>query len=169
MKPDILKKIKNRWLVSLSISLGLTISLIDPALSGQRPNIKTTPVVINNDVGGQLIHRQKEIHEYWKTGREVRILGDICYSACTMYLGLDRDKVCVRRNTEFGFHGPSILGLFPAKGEQRELGVTIMAGYYPEPIKAWYIREASKKTYGYHYLKGDYLLKLGYRECSEQK
>lgn len=123
------------------------------------------PLVVQSDKGGMLRPRYLQIAELYETGREVRIVGEECSSACTLYLGLE--NICLSPTTRFGFHGPSLLGLLPLSEARFEELSRTMAEFYPEPVRAWFLNEARYLRYDVAYLGGDYLISLGYRACDD--
>lgn len=128
--------------------------------------VSKTPsvLVVLNDDGGVIQERVDRIARLNREGTLVRIVGDRCNSACTMYLGMD--TVCVSPNTIFGFHGPSSqiygVGLAPADFERWS---NIMADHYPSPIKEWFLADARYTIVGLVRVRGKELIRLGVREC----
>ncbi|WP_380058828.1 hypothetical protein ACFE33_15545 (plasmid) [Falsihalocynthiibacter sp. SS001] len=122
-------------------------------------------LVVRNDVGGDLRARVRHIEELAKSGVAVEIRGRYCMSACTMYLGLAR--ICVAPNVKFGFHGPtsSIYGI-SLSPQDFEAWSRIMASYYPEPIKEWFLDKGRNVTVGFYELSGADLVKLGVARCA---
>lgn len=138
----------------LSLPLTSTASIAETALA---------PLIIGRDLGGMLRPRYLQIAELYETGREVQITGPTCASACTLYLGLD--NVCVSRQTRFGFHGPTRVGLFPVSGQRFDNVTTTMSSFYPEPVRHWFMEEARYLTHSMRYISGAFFISLGYREC----
>ena len=88
------------------------------------------PLIINNDRGGLLRDRLRQLAHLRQEDRSVQIQGNICYSTCTMFIGLP--KACVSPDTTFGFHGPSSYGraLDPATFDAASRRI---ASHYPCP------------------------------------
>lgn len=118
-------------------------------------------LVISDDTGGLLAERSRAVQELRLAGVRVELRGR-CYSACTLYLGLE--TVCVSRRARLGFHGPSSYGR-PLSGPEFERWSRLMAGYYREPLRSWYLQAARYEIAGYLTLSGAELIRLGYAEC----
>lgn len=117
---------------------------------------------VGNDRGGSISARVSEIRAVDAAGLEVRIEGGICYSSCTMFLGA-RD-VCVSPSTEFAFHGPSDRGV-PLPADRFDHWSRVMAQFYREPIRSWFLSEARFDIRGARYLSGSELIRQGYPAC----
>ncbi len=122
----------------------------------------TDPLVVMSDRGGKVIDRVHEVRELKREGRRVEIRGNVCYSSCTMYLGLP--DVCTLPSTTFGFHGPSRGGVEVGR-EEFEYYSTLISNHYPEPLKSWYISKARYRISGVYKVKGSELIRLGIEEC----
>lgn len=118
--------------------------------------------VIQNDRGGYIGARAVEIAAINAEHTRVELRGSICYSSCTMFLGVD--DVCVSPNTSFGFHGPSRHGrALPAS--EFDHWSHVMADHYNAALKDWFLREARHVTSGYKRISGAQLIALGYPAC----
>jgi len=126
---------------------------------------KTRTVVVVDDRGGSVIQRARLIKKYQAEGTRVEIRGEYCLSACTMYLSLRR--TCVAPETDFGFHGPSsrLYGIALSAGAF-ERWSRLMADYYPEPIKAWFLKTARHRIVGFYTVKGADLIAMGITGCT---
>jgi len=124
---------------------------------------KTDTITILDDFGGLLNPRARRILEIMNDGSEVRIIGNFCYSACTMYLALP--NLCISAKTKFGFHAPSYFGIKHPKGKLFDDSTRFMASYYPEPVQTWFLHTGRYTTSGYRILSGSHLIDLGIREC----
>ena len=138
------------------------LTLASPPIAAA-PTSDLDPIIVNNDDGGLLLPRGDLINKYIREGREVRIVGRYCNSACTMFLAVP--NLCVSSRTRFGFHGPSWYGFIPAEGYAFEAGSLFMARHYPEPIRSWYIEHARFIQSGYKFLTGAELIRHGIRSC----
>lgn len=120
------------------------------------------PFVVGNDRGGRLSDRLRELVRLRQQGRPVQIQGRICYSTCTMFIGLP--DACVSPNTTFGFHGPSSWGrpLDPAMFERAS---TVIADHYPPSLRAWYLETGRHRINGVYRMTGENLINLGVRSC----
>ncbi|MBL4812771.1 MAG: hypothetical protein JKX69_10560 [Rhodobacteraceae bacterium] len=119
-------------------------------------------LIIGNDRGGMIGARAAEIDALRATGRPVEIRGSICFSSCTMYLGAA--NVCILPSTTFGFHGPSNHGA-PLPADRFEHWSQIMARYYREPLRSWFMTDARYDRVRVHRLSGNQLIRMGYRRC----
>lgn len=119
-------------------------------------------VVVANDRGGYVGRRAMEIEAIRAVGHRVEIRGSVCYSSCTMYLGAG--DVCVSPGTQFGFHGPSDNGR-PLPQDRFEHWSQVMARFYSEPLRSWFMTEARFERTGLFYLSGSDLIRMGYRAC----
>lgn len=119
-------------------------------------------VVIRDDPGGELPARIIQLAELRVAGVKVELRGELCASACTLLLALDR--VCVDPDTRFAFHGPSHYGN-PLPRENFEYWSDFMARHYREPIRSWFMAEARFQLKGYRTLTGADLIRYGYPAC----
>jgi hypothetical protein len=88
-------------------------------------------VVVKNDSGGYVATYAIEVAQLARGNRHVRIAGR-CDSACTMYLGLPRDKICLEPDAYFRFHKPS------ARSEQTvEAATRLLMRNYPAWVRQW--------------------------------
>jgi hypothetical protein len=122
-------------------------------------------VQIINDPGGPLLNRIVEIEIFNRKGAQVQIVGDFCYSSCTMLLGAD--DVCVAPETVFGFHGPYRIDNAAMTQAEFNHASDTVAGYYPTGgIREWFIAIARHVPPGeLYYLNGEDLIGLGVSEC----
>ena len=119
-------------------------------------------IVVGNDRGGYIGQRATEISQIIASGSRVEIRGNICLSSCTMYLGAG--DVCVAPTTTFGFHGPSANGR-PLPPERFDHWSRVMARYYQEPIREWFMNSARYRQSNYYRLTGSQLISMGYSSC----
>jgi len=120
------------------------------------------PIVIRNDVGGDVGVRANQIAAMRAAGQSVEIRGAVCYSACTMYLALP--GACVSRHTQFGFHRPSYYGTTLAP-DQFEFWSQVIAAHYPAPLHDWYLR-TGRYSRQLMMISGAEIIRLGVAECS---
>ncbi|WP_170407764.1 hypothetical protein [Ruegeria arenilitoris] len=118
--------------------------------------------VVGSDRGGYLHDRLAELDNLARNGIQVEIRGRVCYSTCTMFLGLP--GTCVEPDTTFGFHGPSRSGRRLAP-EDFDYFSKVMADYYPEPLKTWFMTTARNRINGVHKVKGSELIRMGVPAC----
>ncbi len=118
--------------------------------------------VIQNDRGGYIGARAVEIASMNAESTRVELRGNICYSSCTMYLGVD--DMCVSPNTSFGFHGPSRHGRALPASEFNHWS-NVMAAHYNAALKDWFLRDARHTISGYLRISGTQLIAMGYPPC----
>jgi hypothetical protein len=118
-------------------------------------------LVIRSDRGGLMEARSNQIRQLRATGQRVELRG-ICYSSCTMYLGLP--NVCVAPTAKFGFHGPSWYGA-ALEPPDFEYWSQLMARSYREPLRSWFLRTGRHRTSGYYRMNGTDLIRMGYSRC----
>lgn len=135
---------------------------LSPATAVAQSTSEFTPRIVRNDRGGVLRTRLAEIRLLRETGRPVRIEGNICYSTCTLYLGLP--QTCVSPNTTFGFHGPSSWGR-ALDTETFNRASRIIADHYPAPLRKWYMDEARYKLRTIVRVDAKQIIQMGVRRC----
>ncbi|WP_341366850.1 hypothetical protein [Yoonia sp. BS5-3] len=142
-------------------AIGLTMAL---GAAGSVASAQSqAALIVQNDRGGLIGARAREISDLNARDIQVQLRGRICYSSCTMYLGAE--QVCVDPETIFGFHGPSQRGraLPPDRFEHWS---AVMAGHYNAPLRDWFLSEARHRISGYYRISGASLIALGYQACS---
>ena len=120
------------------------------------------PYVVENDRGGFLVDRLREIRNLRASGQPVEIRGRVCLSTCTLFLGLP--QTCIHPSTSFGFHGPSRMGR-KMTAERFDYYSRVIAQYYPEPLQSWYLRKGRKKIRGMHRIPGERIVAMGVPAC----
>lgn len=119
--------------------------------------------VVGSDRGGYLHERLQELDALKRSGTRVEIRGKVCYSTCTMFLGLP--NTCVDPDTVFGFHGPSRNGKRLDK-KDFEYFSRVIADYYPQPLREWFMKEGRNRISGIHRIKGREIIRMGVPACS---
>jgi len=149
----------------VAIVRGLAL-LIFAALISVLPkpmHAETRPLlVVGNDRGGFLHDRLIELENLQRNNVLVEIRGRVCFSTCTMFLGLP--GTCVSATTVFGFHGPSRGGRRLAQ-EDFEYFSQVMADHYPDPLKSWFMKTGRTRIKGVFKIKGAALIEMGIPEC----
>jgi hypothetical protein len=140
------------------ITTAIVIALIPGLVAGQSRGI----TIIGNDRGGLVGERAQVVDSLRASGQRIEIRGTLCYSACTMYLGAG--DVCVSPQTTFGFHGPSRNGT-PLSPDRFEHWSLVMARYYNEPLRQWFMAEGRYAQQDVYRLSGQQLIDLGYAQC----
>lgn len=118
--------------------------------------------VVGNDRGGYLHDRLVELENLQRNRTPVEIRGRVCYSTCTMFLGLA--DTCVDPNTTFGFHGPSKSGR-KLDAQQFDYFSQVMANYYPAQLRDWFMREGRYRILRVYKMKGAELIRMGVQAC----
>ncbi len=151
--------------VALSLVLSLPIGISGARAAGTTGTTGargSDVIVINNDRGGVVRKRVNEIKRLRAAHKRVEIRGRICYSSCTMYLGLP--DTCVSPDTSFGFHGPSYYGT-RLSNRDFEYWSNVIASHYPQPLRRWYLREGRNRISGFYKISGRELIRLGIKPC----
>ena len=153
-----------RWAVLVFCTALATGTIFwGPAVRAETEAARSSePLIVRNDRGGLLQKRLRELNRLHRTGQPVRIEGGICYSTCTMFLGLP--QTCVSPDTTFGFHGPSSYGrpLDPALFERAS---QLIAQNYPPALQRWYMDTGRYKTRTLYRIRGEQIIALGIEAC----
>lgn len=131
-------------------------SLLPAAASAQET------YVVGSDRGGYLRDRLIELSNLRRQGVQVEIRGRVCFSTCTMFLGLP--GTCVDPNTTFGFHGPSRRGRRMAQKDFDHFS-RVIAHYYPEPLRVWFMETGRNRISGVYKMKGSEIIRMGVPAC----
>ncbi|NDV02794.1 hypothetical protein [Pseudoroseicyclus tamaricis] len=145
--------------VKLCLALGAAFSISANEATAQ---VSYPPLVVGDDLGGLVDTRARFVRQLKQSGQRVEIRGNICYSACTLYLGAS--NVCISPATTFGFHGPSSYGL-PLSPERFEHWSNVMAEFYREPLRSWFMSDARHLRIAMRRISGEQLIRMGYRSC----
>lgn len=133
------------------------------AIGSGQAHASLRPYVIGSDRGGFLRDRQLEIRRIQASGQPIEIRGAICYSTCTMFLGLP--QTCISAETVFGFHGPSRSGTrLPTEDFDRYS--RLISQDYPKPLRDWFMKKGRKRINGVHRIKGTEIIRMGVKECT---
>lgn len=124
--------------------------------------IDTQPLVVRNDRGGELRKRLKQLDLLRRSRRPVEIRGGVCFSTCTMFLGLP--QTCISPRTVFGFHGPSSYGR-PLSPKVFEKASHVIADHYPAALRSWYLETGRYRIRTLYRIRGERLIELGVRRC----
>ncbi|RFC67606.1 MULTISPECIES: hypothetical protein [Mesorhizobium] len=112
-----------------------------------RPTAKE--FVVKNDSGGYVVAYAMRVAQLKQDKKTLRFAGR-CDSACTMYLGLPRNKVCVEPGAYFRFHRPM------ARSSATVAAATdFLMRSYPGWVRQWIAANggltSSLKTMNYNY------------------
>jgi len=126
---------------------GPTASSSDSVGFGARPS--ANEFVVRNDSGGYVVAYAMRVADLKRGERKLRFAGR-CDSACTMYLGLPRNKVCLEPGAYFRFHRPT------ARSSATVAAATeFLLRSYPEWVRQWIVANggltSSLKTMSYDY------------------
>lgn len=146
----------------LNCLLSIPFNFAMPDTVSSQQGLARPPLVVKNDIGGPLRARVSAFAQLQVTSRPVRIIGHICYSTCTLYVGLP--ETCISPETVFGFHGPSSFGK-PLDPDSFERASRLIAAHYPEPLRTWYLKTARHEISGLFKVKGSVLINLGIAQC----
>lgn len=136
-----------RWCAISAIVIFLCVVALGEARS-------QTIFVVHKDFGGPILQRLKQLESMRNMrGLNIEIRG-VCYSACTMFLFLPRDRVCVGRGARLGFH--SAIDTRTNQVTPESVKVTkILVRKYPTWVRSWILRagglEKEVKVMPYHY------------------
>lgn len=161
----LLRRLGGRGVRVAVLAIGLACTFGGTAIEAQtqaRSAAFVEPLIVTNDRGGLLRVRLREIGELRREGRPVEIRGRVCFSTCTLFLGLP--DTCISPSTTFGFHGPSSFGfaLDPATFDRAS---KIIARYYPEPLRTWYMETGRHRTAGVYRVRGSDIIAMGIAAC----
>ena len=113
-------------------------------------------LTIYNDQGGKLNDYVTKVMFLKKTNQFVKFTGE-CNSACTLYLYLPADRLCITKNASFGFHAA-----YGRSKEDNETATQFMYSSYPSWVQDWVTRNGGltkreitmKYDYASKHLKG---------------
>jgi hypothetical protein len=117
-------------LAKAAISVAVAVALsgcVGSAMSTFAPASKT----VRYDRGGEVITYALEVKKIEREGTPVRIAGS-CESACTLYLGLPNDQVCITPAASFHFHKP-----YGASSGINRSAAAMMTAQYPYWVNDW--------------------------------
>lgn len=121
-------------------------------------------VSIRNHRGGYLPQVMVQVEALNRAGIAARIDGGYCFSACTLFLALDR--VCVAPWTRFGFHTPTDpRSGGPLTGPAFEQATRFVAGHFRPALAGWWLREGRHVQRGLALRTGADLIAMGYPAC----
>ena len=117
----------------------VSISLIAPTratqaqenLSLYEMSFGPLAVSVKGDNGGNIAQYLLRTEEYRAAQTQVSFAGR-CASACTLYLSLAPEQICLRQNAYFRFHAP----IARSQRVQR-MAMTVLMERYPDWVKDW--------------------------------
>ena len=123
-------------------------------ISFSTPAVATHTKVISYSPGGDVgkfINRVDEAKE-----DKTKIIFDgQCNSACTLYLSLSKDQLCLTKNAKFGFHLPKATLSTTYSSKVERITTELMLSEYPLWVRSWIKKQGglirSIKTMPYSY------------------
>lgn len=122
------------WTMLMTQPRGVTCILATGVDWQEMPPVtmgKPTSVTVRNDSGGILIRYATTIAKLRDSGESVRVIGR-CDSACTLYLGLPPQQLCIGPGASFRFHAPSASSPHAVK-----VARSYMMKKYPGWVRSW--------------------------------
>jgi hypothetical protein len=103
----------------------LTLSLVSALVTNSYAD------TIRNDTGGYIAVYNTRLAQYIKYGTQIKIAGR-CDSACTIYLALPANQICITKQAAFGFHAASARST-----KTKNMATKFLLGKYPQWVKNW--------------------------------
>ena len=91
----------------------------------------TRYITVNSDAGGSLYHYAWKISAAAQDGSKVRLRGH-CQSACTLYLAMPPEQICISPSARFSFHLP-----YGASRTANQMAAEYMLRKYPQWVRNW--------------------------------
>src|SRR5688572_8345108 len=123
-----------RGLVTASLVAGLTVAIhceVAHSTPLIEPMHRQDVTRISNDRGGYVVEYVARLHKLRQAGTQVQFTGR-CLSACTIYLALPRDQICVSSRASFSFHAP-----YGAGSRGNRIALSYMLNKYPSWVRNW--------------------------------
>jgi hypothetical protein len=120
----------------LMVSASFLITRMGVAMAQERPSIYEMSFVplavsVKGDNGGNIAQYILNTEEYRAAQTQVSFAGR-CDSACTLYLGLAPEQICIRPQAYFRFHAPT------AKSQSVQgLAMAVLMERYPDWVRDW--------------------------------
>lgn len=108
------------------LGMGSTAELSQPVTLHSGPVIQ-----VADDSGGEIIDYIFNVADYRESRAELHITGR-CDSACTLYLSLPRQQLCITADAYFRFHAP-----VDDQNRPDPDAKDIMMGKYPGWVRQW--------------------------------
>lgn len=133
--------------LTATVALGLS-GCIESGVSTFAP---TTAKTVRFDKGGRVVDYSLEVKRMLAEGTTVRIIGS-CQSACTLYLALPGDQLCIAPGASFHFHKP-----YGASQRGNQVAERHMTASYPQWVNDWLSSQGGLQTrmliMDYHYAR----------------
>jgi len=113
-----------------------TLALVAAAVSGCMGSAMSTfdgfgAKTIRADKGGEVVTYALKVKRLERDGTPVRISGK-CESACTLYLSLPENQICISRDASFSFHKP-----YGSSRRVNRSAANMMVSEYPLWVQDW--------------------------------
>jgi hypothetical protein len=88
-------------------------------------------VTIRSDRGGEMLKYALRAKQLAKSNSQVRFFG-LCDSACTIYLSMPEENLCINRGASFGFHLP-----YSSSSGANHTAAQYIMKKYPAWVRDW--------------------------------
>ncbi|MFN4143947.1 hypothetical protein [Aestuariivirga sp.] len=114
-------------------SLALSAALLLASLGAAEASLARKQKVVNisGDRGGVVITYALKVLKAKENERFVRVSGS-CASACTLYLSMPKERICITRNASFKFHLP-----YGASRKGNQVAAQYLMRNYPGWVRSW--------------------------------
>jgi hypothetical protein len=153
-----MSKFNHRSVSSLTrLARSAALAFVAAALSGCMSSAMSTfdgfggAKTIRGDKGGEVVSYALKVKRIEREGTPIRISGK-CQSACTLYLSLPRDQICITPGASFSFHKP-----YGSSRRVNRSAAKMMVGQYPYWVQDWLAFKGGLRTemvvMDYHYAR----------------
>jgi hypothetical protein len=97
-------------------------------------------VIIYNNHGGRLLDYALRVQKAREKNQFVQIKGK-CASACTLYLSLPRDQLCLTPGAGFRFHKP-----YGSSASMNKVASRLLMNAYPDWVRHWVVERGGLRT-----------------------
>ena len=105
-----------------------------PQSSAAQAASQTNSRTIGNESGGYLMLHAMQMLEWQKQGTAIRFTGQ-CDSACTLYLALPDQQICISEGASFRFHAPTA-----SSDQAARLALKYLLQSYPRWVNSWILQ-----------------------------
>lgn len=118
--------------ISILLALAVAATLFHGASAAQAQHNRRTAVYdVANDRGGSIVEYARRVAALKRQDRLVRFRGN-CASACTLFLSLPRNNVCIEPGTTFLFHAAH-----SSSATLNQWGSDYLMSNYPAWVRTW--------------------------------
>jgi len=118
-------------MVSISLIALTAVTKAEEQLSFYEMSFAPDVVSVKGDSGGNIAQYVIRTEEYRAAQTQVSFAGR-CDSACTLYLGLAPEQICIRRHAYFRFHAP-----IANSARAQRMAMAVLMERYPDWVKDW--------------------------------